>query len=108
MAGKAKTKASYVTTGNVFADLGFSNEKATALLFKAKILSAILEEVRRKKYSQKQLTQILDEHQPVVSNLVRGKISQISIEKLLFYADRLGLSLDIRKTRTNARRERAA
>ena len=51
---------------------------------------------------------VLDEHQPVVSNLLRGKISQMSIEKLLIYADRLGLSLDIRRSRSQARRRRAA
>ena len=50
---------------------------------------------------------VLDEHQPVVSNLLRGKISQMSIEKLLIYADRLGLSLDVRRPRS-LRRGRAA
>lgn len=108
MRSKVENKPSHVTTGNIFADLGFPPEKALALHFKAKILSAILGEVRLKKYCQRRLTELLDEHQPVVSNLLRGKISQMSIEKLLIYADRLGLALDIRKTRANSRRSRAA
>jgi len=105
---KAENSPSHVTAGDVILDLGFSPEKALALQFKAKILSAVLEEIRRKKYTQARLVLLLDEHQPVVSNLLRGKISQMSIEKLLIYAYRLGLALDVRKPRHNARRRSAA
>jgi predicted XRE-type DNA-binding protein len=101
-------RATHVSRGNVFDDLGFSPEKALALKFKAKILTAILDEVRRKKYRQGQLVVLLDEHQPVVSNLLHGKISQMSIEKLLIFANRLGLALDIRRSRPSAKRSRAA
>ena len=93
------TNPTHISTGNVFEDLGFPPEKALALKFKAKILTGILDEVRRKKYRQGQLVELLDEHQPVVSNLLQGKISQMSIEKLLMYADRLGLKLDIQRAR---------
>jgi predicted XRE-type DNA-binding protein len=104
----ARNEPTHITQGNVFLDLGFSPEKALALKFKAKILIAILDEVKRKKYRQAQLVKVLDEHQPVVSNLLHGKITQMSIEKLLIYADRLGLSLDVQKPRQPARRRRAA
>jgi predicted XRE-type DNA-binding protein len=101
-------RATHVSGGNIFDDLGFSPEQALALQFKAKILTTILDEVRRKKYRQGQVVELLEEHQPVVSNLLHGKISQMSIEKLLIYADRLGLALDIRKARQKTRRRRAA
>ncbi len=104
----AENKATHITRENVFLDLGFPPEKALALKFKAKILVAVLDEIKRRKYRQSQLVKVLDEHQPVVSNLLRGKISQMSIEKLLIYADRLGLSLDVQKPRPQARRRRAA
>ena len=103
-----ENEPSHITQGNVFRDIGFSPEKALALKFKAKILIAILDEVKRKKYRQAQLVKVLDEHQPVVSNLLHGKITQMSIEKLLIYADRLGLSLDVQKPRQPACRRRAA
>jgi predicted XRE-type DNA-binding protein len=108
MRSAAENKAAYVTRGDVFRDLGFPPEKALALKFKARILAAILHEVRRKNYRQAQLVKVLDEHQPVVSNLLRGKIMQMSIEKLLIYADRLGLSLDVHRQRPHPRRHRAA
>jgi predicted XRE-type DNA-binding protein len=104
----AENKPTHITRGNVFLDLGFPSEQALALKFKAKILVAILDEVKRKKYRQSQLVKILDEHQPVISNLLRGKVTQMSIEKLLIYADHLGLSLDVQKPRPQSRRRRAA
>ena len=38
---------------------------------------------------------LLDEYQPSVSNLLKGRIAQVSIEKLLRYADRLHLETSI-------------
>lgn len=108
MPNAAENRPSYVTKGDVFRDLGFTPEKALALKFKAKILIAILDEVKRKKYRQSRLVKVLDEHQPVVSNLLRGKITQMSIEKLLIYAERLGLSLDVQRPRRQTRRRQAA
>ena len=108
MRSAATNKPSHVTRGDVFSDLGFSPEKALALKFKTKILIAILDEIKRKKYTQAHLVKLLDEHQPVVSNLLRGKISQMSIEKLLIYADRLGLSLDVRRPASKSRHRSAA
>jgi len=81
----------HVTRGDVLDDLGFSRSEATALKFKADLLDAIRAEIERRDYTQRQLVSILDEHQPAVSNLIRGRINQVSIEKLLRYADRLGM-----------------
>jgi predicted XRE-type DNA-binding protein len=97
-----KNQPSHVSQGNVFRDIDFSPEKALALRFKAKILIVILDEVKRKRYRQAQLVKVIDEQQPVVSNLLHGKITQMSIEKSLMYADRLGLSLDVQKPRRHA------
>ena len=81
----------HVTRGDVLDDLGFSRSEATALKFKADLLDAIRAEIERRNYTQRQLVNILDEHQPAVSNLIQGKINRVSIEKLLRYSDRLGM-----------------
>jgi predicted XRE-type DNA-binding protein len=81
----------HVTRGDVLDDLGFTRSEATALKVKADLLDAIRAEIDRRCYTQRQLVHILDEHQPAVSNLVRGRITQVSIEKLLRYSDRLGM-----------------
>jgi predicted XRE-type DNA-binding protein len=81
----------HVTRSDVFDDLGFTRSEATALKVKADLLDAIRAEIERRNYTQRQLVSILDEHQPAVSNLLRGRIAQVSIEKLLRYSDRLGM-----------------
>jgi predicted XRE-type DNA-binding protein len=88
-------RPSHVTKGNVFEDLGFSKEEAAALKIKAAILSALLDHIRSRRYTQKELAEVLEEYQPNVSNLLNGKISTMSIEKLLNYADRLNMDAQI-------------
>lgn len=82
-------KPSHITRGDIFDDLGFSRSEASALKIKAELLDAILQEIEDKAYTQSELIEILDEYQPAVSNLTRGKIAKVSIEKLLTYSDRL-------------------
>ena len=95
MKNAAANKPRHIIKGDIFDSLGFSPSEASALKIKAEILSAILEHVRAKRYTQAQLVDILDEYQPSVSNLLRGRIDQVSIEKLLRYADRLHLETTV-------------
>lgn len=95
MKATTRNKSSHIVKGNIFDALGFSASEASALKVKAEILSSILEYIRAKGYTQSQLIDILDEYQPSVSNLLKGRISQVSIEKLLRYADRLHLQTSI-------------
>jgi len=85
----AANKPTHITRGNVMDDLGFSSENATALKFKAELYRAILKYAR--KYSQKDLQVILGEPQPRVSELLSGKIANKSVDKLFYYAGRLGI-----------------
>jgi predicted XRE-type DNA-binding protein len=95
MKSVAENRPTHIVKGNVFDALGFSRSEASALKVKAEILSALLEHIRAQSYTQAQLVDILDEYQPSVSNLLKGRISQVSIEKLLRYADRLRLQTSI-------------
>ena len=95
MKSAAENKPTHVVKGNIFDALGFSASEASALKIKAEILSAILEHIRANGYTQAQLVDLLDEYQPSVSNLLKGRIAQVSIEKLLRYADRLHLQTSI-------------
>jgi predicted XRE-type DNA-binding protein len=95
MKNAAENRPTHIVRSNVLDALGFSTSEASALKIKAELLSAILEHVKAKGYTQAQLADVLDEYQPSVSNLLRGRISQVSIEKLLRYADRLHLQTSI-------------
>lgn len=91
MAKRKGNLVTHVTRGDVLDDLGLTRSESTALKVKADLLDAIRGEIEKKSYTQRHLVEILDEHQPAVSNLMRGRIAQVSIEKLLRYADRLGM-----------------
>ena len=107
MKNTVANKPAHIIKGNILDSLGFSPSEASALKVKAEILSAILEHIRAKRYTQAQLVEILDEYQPSVSNLLRGRIDQVSIEKLLRYADRLHLQTSV-AVRPLSARKRAA
>lgn len=92
-------RPTHVTYGDVFDDLGFSPQEATALKFKADLYQAIL--ARAEKYSQKELQVILGEPQPRVSELLNGKIAKKSVDKLLAYAGKLGIEAKARFPQTH-------
>ena len=92
-------KPTHVTHGNVLDDLGFSPEQATTLKFKSELYLAILKVAE--KYSQKELQAILGEPQPRVSELLNGKIANKSVDKLLYYAGRLGIEAKAKFAQTH-------
>src|ERR1700733_12342675 len=94
-----RNKPTHVTHGNVLDDMGLSPEQATVLKFKADLYQAILRHAQ--KYSQKQLQVILGEPQPRVSEFLNGKIAKKSVDKLLYYAGRLGSDATARFAQTH-------
>ena len=87
-------KPTHMTYGSVLDDLGFSPEKAAVLKMKAEMHSALLR--KAKKYTQKELQEILKEPQPRVSEFLNGKIASVSFEKMTVYAFRLGTKPSIK------------
>jgi predicted XRE-type DNA-binding protein len=80
---------------SVFEQLGFSPAEARALEIKNELLSTIVR-FAKEHYSQADLQKILDEPQPRVSDLLRGKISKFSLETLVSYADALHMRPEIK------------
>ena len=76
-------------SGDVFRDAGFSPEEAVELHFKAELYQAVLACARQ--YKPRDMQILFHEPQPRVSELLNGKISNKSIEKLLWYAGKLGI-----------------
>ena len=85
----------HVTKADIFDDLEFSPSEAASLKIKARILSALLKRIQQQRYTQARLAELLDDYKPNISNLLNGKISKMSIEKLLTYAHRLNLDAEI-------------
>ena len=90
-----KDKPTYISRGNVIDDLGFSPEEAAAIKLKASLHAEILRVVAKRKLRSRDLEKILDQPQPRISELLNGKISKMSAEKLAGYLSRLGIEIKI-------------
>lgn len=76
------------SSGNVFADLGIPNpEEAMA---KAQIAIKIHETIKEKKLTQAKAAKILKISQPKISLLLRGYLTDFSLERLLRFLNDLG------------------
>ena len=76
------------SSGNVFADLGLPNPEEA--LAKAKIASKIHDIIKEKKLTQAKAAKILEITQPKVSLLLRGYLTDFSLERLLGFLNELG------------------
>jgi predicted XRE-type DNA-binding protein len=56
----------------------------------------ILELVKRRRNKARDLERILQIQQPRVSELMRGKLSTLSVARLLLYADQLGAEAQVK------------
>lgn len=90
-------------TGNIFRDTGHPDPDEAAL--RSALLSRIGELIEAQGYSQKDVARILRIKQPEASNLMRGKLSRFSRERLVNFMVALGADVEIvvkkttRKTR---------
>ena len=76
------------SSGNVFADLGIPNPKEA--LAKAEVALKICEIIKKKRLTQAQAAKILKISQPKVSLLLRGYLTNFSLERLLRFLNDLG------------------
>ncbi len=94
-ASAKQNKPTHISKGNVIDDLGFSPEEAAAIKLKASLHAEILRVVEKRKLKARELEKILDQPQPRISELLNGKISKVSAEKLAGYLSRLGIEIKI-------------
>lgn len=79
------------SSGNVYADFGFSNpEEAMA---KAELAMAITSIIKEKNLTQQQAAELIGIDQPKISKIIRGLLSEFTIERLMRFL--LNLSYDI-------------
>ena len=81
------------SSGNVFADLGLPNPEE--YLVKATIALAIARTIRERGLTQKQAGELLGLAQPKVSDLVRGRLDTLSIDRLMRYMRKLDFDVTI-------------
>lgn len=83
------------SSGNVFADLGFSPEEATILAMRAELMARIRETILDKGWTQAQAAGQLGVGQSRISDLVRGKRDKFSLDMLVTLATRAGRHVEL-------------
>lgn len=73
-----------------------SEQDRLELKLKADLHQDILKLIKRKRLTPRQLEKLFDIPQPRVSELLRGKLSLLSVSRLLYYAHLLGARADVR------------
>ena len=91
-------KPGHITKGDIFDDLDFSPAETLEAKIKADIWQALMKHIEQYGYGQAYLVAVLKVHQPDVSNLLKGKISKVSITKLIQFAGRLNLEVRVKVT----------
>ena len=101
MPNKRSEENEYRVTGSVLDELGLDRQAALELKLKAALHQNILQLVKRRGYRARDLERILQIQQPRVSELMRGKLSTLSVARLL-YADLLGAQAEVRLKKARA------
>lgn len=80
-------------SGNIFIDLGFSEEEAAELSIKACLFRKLQQALSESKLSQSELAIQLGVKQPHVSEILNGKMSGFSTERIAKYLLRLNYDI---------------
>lgn len=91
-------------SGNVFVDIGSRNPQEK--LLRAQLLSAAQAVIRRRRLSQARIAAMTGLKQPEVSNLVNGKFTAFSADRIASILSSLGYDVEVRvKAKAGVRRQ---
>jgi predicted XRE-type DNA-binding protein len=83
------------SSGNVFADLGFSADEAAVLAMRAELIAGLREAIESKGWTQMQAAFELGIGQSRVSDLLRGRREKFSLDMLVTLAMRAGCKVGL-------------
>ena len=83
------------STGNVFRDLGFSQEEAENLKIRTDLMIRLSTLIETRRLTQAQAARLFEVTQPRISDLVRGKIDRFSIDTLVAMLAHAGVRVQV-------------
>lgn len=83
------------STGNVFKDLGFSDDEAENLKIRADLMIELTRLIEAQALTQSAAAELLGVTQPRVSDLMRGKIDRFSVDTLIEMLGHAGACVSI-------------
>ena len=83
------------SSGNFFADLGFSAEESTLLAMRAELMVRLRDTIKQRGWTQQEATEKLGIGQSRVSDLMRGKWDKFSLDMLITLTTRTGQHVEL-------------
>jgi predicted XRE-type DNA-binding protein len=83
------------SSGNVFADMGFSKAEAAELTVKSSLIMAIRDTIEERKLSQQEAARLCGTDQPTLSKIMRGRVESVTIDRLTAWLTALGRTVEI-------------
>ncbi len=103
MSKKKEDTEVFVGSGNVFEDLGYADPKLSQA--KADLSLQIYQIIKNRKLTQKQAAKIMGIDQPKVSDIIHGKLSKYTLDRLIRFLGLLGRDIEIHVKRHTKRSE---
>lgn len=98
-----KEIAFHRSSGNVFADLGFTPAEVAELTAKSALIDAIGETIAMRKLTQAEAARLCGTDQPTLSKVLRGRMESVTIDRLAAWLMALGRTIEIRVRPYNPR-----
>jgi predicted XRE-type DNA-binding protein len=83
------------SSGNVFADLGFTPAAAADLTVKSTLITTIADTIRERELTQLEAAQLCGTDQPTLSKVLRGRMESVTIDRLAAWLNALGRTVEI-------------
>jgi len=86
------------SSGNVFADIGFSPDEAANLQIRSQLLSELATIIAESGMTQTEASSMLGIQQSRISDIMRGKIQRFSVDALIKLLAAAGRRVDVQVT----------
>jgi predicted XRE-type DNA-binding protein len=83
------------SSGNVFVDLGFTTEEAANLTLRSQLMLVVKDAIKDRGWTQQRAAKELDVHQPRISDLMKGRLSEFSLDALVCLVQKLGYEIKL-------------
>ncbi len=81
--------------GNIFEDIGFPPDEARNLKMRSRLMIAVEKLIEERGLTQQAAADLMGTSQPRISDLMRGRISQFTIDALVNMLTNAGVSVEL-------------
>lgn len=85
----------YLSCGNVFKDMGKSEEQSSILMMRSMLMLAIEDDISRHGWTQEEAAKVLGVARPRIAELIGSRLDLYSLDTLVRYLHRLGKRVSI-------------